>query len=178
MCKPSVFISYSHDSEEHKDMVLSFANQLIDDGIDCFLDQYEDAPVEGWTRWMNNCINDADFVLMICTENYFNRVMGKEKKGIGLGGKFEGKLIYTKIYKDGSENYKYLPVLFDNNHSKFIPDILQDFNYYVINSEEGYESLYRRITHQPKVIKPDIGEQKKLKPKSSVKSFIQPLNKP
>jgi hypothetical protein len=178
MSKPSVFISYSHDSEEHKDRVLSFANQLCEDGVDCFLDQYEDSPVEGWTLWMNNCINKADFVLMLCTETYYNRVMGKEKKGIGLGGKFEGKLIHTKIYKDDSNNDKYLPLLFDSNHRKFIPDILQDFNNYVISSKAGYEDLYRRITNQPKVIKPAIGKQKKLKPKSSVKSCIQPLNKP
>lgn len=124
MNKPTVFISYSHDSEGHKDTVHSFANQLCDDGIDCLFDQYEDSPVEGWTQWMNNCINEADFVLMICTETYYNRVMGKEKKGIGLGGKFEGKLIYTKVYKDDSGNSKYLPVLIDNNHHKFIPDIL------------------------------------------------------
>lgn len=48
----------------------------------------------------------------------------------------------------------------------------------MISSEAGYEDLYRRITNQPKVIKPAIGEQKKLKPKSSVKRYIQPLNKP
>lgn len=131
MGKPSVFISYSHDSEEHKDRVLSFADQLCDDGIDCWLDHYIDAPPEGWTQWMNNCINDADFVLMICTEKYYNRVMGKENIGIGLGGKFEGKLIITKIYHDDCRNTKYIPVLLENAQQKFIPDILQDFNYYV-----------------------------------------------
>ncbi len=35
-----LFISYSHDSEKHADRVLALADQLIDDGIDCVLDQY------------------------------------------------------------------------------------------------------------------------------------------
>jgi hypothetical protein len=47
MTKPTVFISYSHDSPEHVDRVLAFANQLRRDGIDCTLDQYETSPPEG-----------------------------------------------------------------------------------------------------------------------------------
>ena len=38
---PKVFISYSHDSQEHKDRVLSLADRLRSDGIDCNIDQYE-----------------------------------------------------------------------------------------------------------------------------------------
>jgi len=45
---PKVFISYSHDSREHKDRVLELSDRLRDDGIDCHLDQYEESPAEGW----------------------------------------------------------------------------------------------------------------------------------
>ncbi|HEY9820529.1 MAG TPA: SEFIR domain-containing protein, partial [Candidatus Sericytochromatia bacterium] len=38
---PTVFISYSRDSREHKDRVLNLADRLRDDGIDCNIDQYE-----------------------------------------------------------------------------------------------------------------------------------------
>ena len=38
---PRVFISYSHDTEAHRDKVLAFADRLCrDDGIDVSLDQY------------------------------------------------------------------------------------------------------------------------------------------
>jgi len=40
MEKIKVFISYSHDSEEHRQRVLEFSDQLRDDGVDCWLDQY------------------------------------------------------------------------------------------------------------------------------------------
>lgn len=35
---PRVFISYSHDSVEHKAFVLQLANRLRADGLDCQLD--------------------------------------------------------------------------------------------------------------------------------------------
>ena len=37
---PRVFISYSHDSEEHADRVLALADALCDGGIDVILDRY------------------------------------------------------------------------------------------------------------------------------------------
>lgn len=35
-----------------------FANKLRSEGIDAILDQYEEAPSEGWPRWMENSINE------------------------------------------------------------------------------------------------------------------------
>lgn len=37
---PKVFISYSHDSEEHKNWVLKLATHLRDHGVDVVLDQW------------------------------------------------------------------------------------------------------------------------------------------
>ena len=73
---PTVFNSYSHDSEAHADLVLALSDRLRADQIDCILDQYEVSPPEGWPRWMDRQIRAADFVLMICPPTYFRRVMG------------------------------------------------------------------------------------------------------
>ncbi len=70
---PRVFISYGHDSQEHKDRVLELADQLREDGIDCTIDQYEEWPAEGWQRWMLNQVEAATFVLVACTEQYDRR---------------------------------------------------------------------------------------------------------
>ena len=83
MKTPTVFISYSHDSPEHTDRVLAFANWLREDGIDCTLDQYETSPPEGWPKWMDRHIAKSDFVIVICTETYYRRVMGEEEPGKG-----------------------------------------------------------------------------------------------
>ena len=46
---PTAFISYSNDSPEHQNCVLTLSNRLQSDGIDTILDQYlESPPSEGW----------------------------------------------------------------------------------------------------------------------------------
>jgi hypothetical protein len=47
------FISYSHDSTEHEELVLRFARRLRKDGVDAQIDQFVGGrPTEGWPRWM------------------------------------------------------------------------------------------------------------------------------
>ncbi|MBK6958070.1 MAG: hypothetical protein IPH22_06480 [Nitrosomonas sp.] len=46
---PKVFISYSHDSNEHRQQVLALADRLNENDIDCEIDQYiNGSPSEGW----------------------------------------------------------------------------------------------------------------------------------
>jgi hypothetical protein len=82
---PRVFISYSHDSDEHRDRVLELANRLRADGIDAIIDQYVQSPREGWPGWCEAEIEKANFVLMVCTEIYLRRVRHKEERGAGRG---------------------------------------------------------------------------------------------
>jgi SEFIR domain len=51
MSAARVFISYSHDSPEHKDRILALSDRLRQAGIDCSIDQYEQSPAKGWPRW-------------------------------------------------------------------------------------------------------------------------------
>ena len=68
---PQVFISYSHDSDDHKQSILALSDRLRSDGIDCQIDQYlNGAPAQGWQRWMEGQIEAADFVLVVCTKIY------------------------------------------------------------------------------------------------------------
>lgn len=159
---PRVFISYSHDSAEHAEKVLAFADKLRAEGIDAVLDQYEVSPPEGWPMWMDREIRGADFVLMICTETYYKRVMGEEEPGKGLGVKWEGKLIYQHIYQAGAENLRFLPVLFEGGEVANIPRPLQDATRYYVDTKRGYEDLYRRLTNQPKTKKGPLGKLKAL----------------
>ncbi|GEM_PF-2688246 len=153
-----VFISYSHDSPEHADKVLAFSNRLRKEGVDCILDQYEESPPEGWPRWMDKHIRDGEFVLMICTETYYKRVMGEEEPGKGLGVRWEGNLIYQHIYNTGTHNTRFIPVLFENGKTEHIATPLQNATRYWVDTEEGYKQLYRRLTGQLRVERPELGE--------------------
>ena len=161
-----VFISYSHDSPEHADRVLALADRLRQDGIDSILDQYIlGSPDEGWPRWMDRQVRDADFVLMICTPTYHRRVMGEEQPGVGHGVNWEGHLIYQHFYQDGTINTRFLPILLEGASASDIPLPFRGVAKYRPMTEEGYEALYRRLTHQPLTPPPDRGTLKKLPPR-------------
>src|SRR5262245_34711513 len=105
-----VFISYSHDSEEHGDKVLALAERLRADGIDAWLDQYESAtPAEGWPRWMLNQIEEAAFVLVVCTETYYRRFRASEEARTRKDMHWEST-ITQEIYDSNSRTYKFVPV--------------------------------------------------------------------
>src|SRR5579863_1114088 len=93
-----VLISYSHDSRELMEKVLRLSDRLRREGVDSCIDQYEDSPPEGWPRWMQNQIEEADAVLVICTRLYEERFKGKSAPRVGLGSNWEGAIITQELY--------------------------------------------------------------------------------
>ena len=159
---PRVFISYSWDSEAHKQHVLELADQLRDEGIDCELDQYHQSPPEGWARWMLRQVKQADFVLMICTQTYYRRALGEEPPGIGKGVKWEGAIITDAIFNSEAKNVKFIPVLFSADDMEFVPEFVFSVSRYIL--PQDHERLYRRLTNQPEVVKRPPGPRKILPP--------------
>lgn len=80
---PRVFISYAHKNQAYEDKVLKLANRFCSEGIDAIIDQYEETPSEGWSRWMEHQITKSEFVLVLCEETY-NRKLYSDKKGKGV----------------------------------------------------------------------------------------------
>jgi SEFIR domain-containing protein len=154
---PKVFISYSHDTVEHQERVLSLADRLRADGIDAEVDQYNAAPSEGWPLWCERQIEGADVVLMVCTENYYRRVSGDEEHGKGLGVVWEARIIRQLLYDAGAVSDKFVPVLFSDTSPEHIPMPIKGGTRYVIDTEDGYEDLYRRLTGQPRLMRPALG---------------------
>jgi nucleoside phosphorylase len=160
--RSKVFISYSHDSEAHRERVLAIADRLRDDGIDCRLDRYEAAPDRGWAKWMLDEIEEARFVLVICTEQYHKRFRGKEESGKGKGATWEGTIVTQALYDSQGSNSKFIPVLLNSNDESFIPIPLRSSNIYKLDREDGYQLLYRRLTNQHETPAPSMGTLKKL----------------
>lgn len=170
MSVTKVFISYSHDSDHHKDKVLELSDSLVSDGIFCILDQYEMAPSEGWVNWMANNIEKSEFIIVVCTENYTSRSKGSVRSGFGKGKKFESLLSLQELYDNESKNEKIIPIVFSANQIDFIPKPLKPFQYYNLENENGYLDLYRRLTNQPEITRPSLGEKKILSKKTKVKA--------
>lgn len=159
--RPKVFISYSHDSDKHRERVLALSERLRADGIETLLDQYVNgSPTQGWPRWMLDQLDTAEFVLVVCTETYYRRFRGHEKPGIGKGVDWEGALITQEIYDTRSTTLKFVPVLFSADALQFVPEPLRAINHYQLTSDAGYESLYDFLLGQAGVEPGPIGSLK------------------
>ncbi|MEF8707032.1 MAG: CHAT domain-containing protein [Candidatus Accumulibacter sp. UW27] len=156
---PRIFISYSHDTNAHKERVLRLSERLRKDGIETSLDQYVNGtPIEKWPRWMLNQIDWAEFILMVCTETYYRRFRGHEEPGKGKGVDWEGAVITQELYDARSATIKFVPVLFDATDERFIPEPVRGHTFYVLNSEQAYRDLYNFLLGQAGVEPGPLGK--------------------
>jgi hypothetical protein len=102
-------------------------------------------------------MENADYVLAVFTEANHRRFKGEEEAGKGLGAQWEGAIITQELFEAAGDNEKFIPVLFAPEDSKNIPQVLRGVQSYDLSSEKGYEELYRRLTNQPRVTKPELG---------------------
>jgi hypothetical protein len=157
----TVFISYSHDSEAHRELVLGLSERLRADGIETILAQYVNgAPQQGWPRWMLEGLDTAQFVLVVCTETYYRRFRGHETPGKGKGVDWEGALITQELYDARSNTLKFVPVLFSADGAEFVPEPLRAFNHYTVISKETYQGLYDFLLGQSGVEPGPLGSIK------------------
>jgi predicted ATP-binding protein involved in virulence len=140
---PTVFISYSHDSDDQMDRVKALADRLRKDGIDCNIDQYESSPPEGWYRWMFNQIEGADFVLVAATKPYYHRFQ-EQQRDKSTGVVWEGAIVAQKLY-DNPRSAKFIPIIFTASDISYIPAFLKGTTHYQLPS--SYENLYRQLTN-------------------------------
>lgn len=167
---PKVFISYSHDNQVFENNILEFANRLRSEGIDANVDLYEEAPVEGWPKWMENQIRSADFVLVVATKSYYDKCYVEDRKGKGVS--WEVNIAYQYIYDNFSENNKFIPVFFDKEDEQYILSPLKPFTFYNINDETGFDRLYWRLRGISKVQKPALGKLRPLPEKEQRTMFF------
>lgn len=156
MPAPSVFISYSHDSPEHKAWVLRLATDLRAAGIDASLDQWDLVPGQDVAAFMHDGIARSDRVLMICTETYVTKSEG------GLGGVGYERLVVTAEVIEAIETRKFIPLVRANSLPNKTPKHLGPRLYIDFSQDEAYqkslETLCRELLGAPASPKPPLGE--------------------
>lgn len=153
-----VFISYTHDSDEHAAKVRRLADTLRDFGLLTVLDQYESpGPSAGWPFWMEKELQAANYVLCVCSATYRRRLDGQEAPEKGKGVAWEGNLIRNELYDAKSDSRKIVPVLFDAEPDDSVPRVMRHFHRHRLPG--GFLDLCRHLTGQtspPPPVNPEI----------------------
>src|SRR5258708_3535262 len=102
---PKVFVSYSHESADHIGWVTDLSTALRKNGIDIILDRWDVRLGQDFTKFMERSVNDADRVLVICTDTY----NAKADQGIGGVG-YEKGIVSAEILAH-STTTKFVPVV-------------------------------------------------------------------
>jgi len=154
----SVFITYSHDSEEHASQVLAFAKRLRADGFRVVLDQdLRSRPEEGWAKWMDRQLREADAVVIVSSEGYRRKLehnIGDDSEP-GLGVAFESTLIWDEIHAARARNTRFFPVVFTDSESTVVPGPLRIAGVYRVYAGTGYSELCDRLRERHAVKNPE-----------------------
>ncbi|WP_166459523.1 SEFIR domain-containing protein [Amycolatopsis pithecellobii] len=170
---PRVFVSYTHDSAEHKDQVLLFSQFLVAQKIDIILDQWFLENRQDWYTWAIGNIASADFVLTIASDRYKRAAEGAVTREDNRGLQAEAALLRENL----EENRplwmtKILPVVLPGHRVEEIPIFLQPrtADHYVVTefTVAGAESLLRVLTGQPPHVRPELGRTPDLPPHQPV----------
>lgn len=161
MNNPNVFISYSHDSDEHKAWVRKLASDLRSHGVNAILDQWDLRLGSDLRFFMENGLSDANMVLCICSESYVN----KFNSGTGGSG-YEGMIMTQSLLQNVNTEFvvsivrnnptlNKVPVAFG---SKVFIDFSDDTQYVA-----RYQELLERIYGEDSKKKPPLGQNPFLK---------------
>jgi hypothetical protein len=139
---PKVFVSYSHDSQEHKDWVLKLATRLVANGVDVILDQWDLHLGGDLPRFMETGLVGANRILAVCTSIYV------EKANTGRGGVGFEKMILTAQLMQDTLSDRIIPIVRDNDAKPPVPIFLASKVYVDFRDDLGYEPNYAELLRE------------------------------
>ncbi|QDG68524.1 hypothetical protein NIBR502772_22005 [Pseudarthrobacter sp. NIBRBAC000502772] len=165
-----VLVSWAHrgeywSSQQEKDweqLVMEFTTALRSMGIDADIDLFhthEDGA--DWTRFGQNAVRDADYVLVAITKGWAQRWSGTNSPHVGAGAAVEADTLKGLFIKNQTELQKKLKlVVLGDQSPRCIPEDMARFTYFKIDVDnlDSFEDLLRTLTSQPYYEKPDLGE--------------------
>lgn len=153
--QPIVFISYSHDSEQHKSWVLQLATRLRSNGVDVILDRWNLKLGNDLPSFMEKGLSKSHRVICVCSDKYVKKA--NEGKG---GVAYEKHIMTAELLNDVETNW-IIPLVRNNPDARKTPIFLGG-RYYIDFAEANlyetkYEELLRDLLNEPILPIPPLG---------------------
>ena len=140
---PKVFISYAWADKDYQDLVLSFASQLVRDGIDVVFDKWDLSEGNDTYAFMEKCATDPSVtnVLMLLDPVYASKA-DEHSGGVGT----ETQIISVKIYNEVTQD-KFIPIVMKRDEEGHVckPTYLQGRLHFDLSVPEKYDETYQRL---------------------------------
>lgn len=158
---PKVFISYAWGTEEYQTKVLSFATDLVNDGIDVVLDRWSLKEGNDTYAFMEQSVIDSTItnVLILLDPNYEKKANVRDG-GVGTETQIISPEVYNKVRQE-----KFLPVVFERGANGEIPkpQYLKTMLHFDLSQDEKYDLEYQRLVKRlygiEIVEKPELGKK-------------------
>jgi hypothetical protein len=150
---PRVFVSYAHDSDEHKKAVKALCDLLKDAGVTVVVDQDEPHDVRrDWHDWMTTGIYRGDYVIVVASAAYRSVGLSELDDRTHSGVQAEYRFLMSMLRESRSTWLpRILPVVLPGHAVSEIPAGLQpyDADHYIVPSltADDVAGLLRTINH-------------------------------
>nr|WP_136252754.1 toll/interleukin-1 receptor domain-containing protein [Ningiella ruwaisensis] len=165
--EPTVFVSYSHDSEAHKNWVLQLATRLRSNGVNILLDRWNLKLGSDLASFMERGLSSSSRVLCICTDIY-----NQKANGFTGGVGYEKQIITAELMSDLNKNWV-IPIVKSVENIDKTPIFLKGRMYVSfeedLKHESSYEELLRELLDEPILPIPPIGKN----PFQNIKAFSE-----
>lgn len=152
---PTVFVSYSHDSREHKQWVAQFATALMEKHVQVIFDQWDLEPGDDVPKFMERAVKAADRVLMICTEPYVRKA-NDGKGGVG----YEAMIVTGELVRDLGTR-KFVPIIRQGGGEPVVPDCVGTRLWVDFSKDEDFDAalvdLIKSLHKSQHLAKPALG---------------------
>lgn len=134
-----VFISYSHDSEDHKEWVKHLATILVKNGVEVILDQWDLRAGKDIPQFVEDSILKSDRVLLICTESY------AEKANNRVGGVGVEALVINSSLMEDLGTSKFVVVVRQQNPRIQLPNLLKSRLFVDFSDDGSFEAQVEHL---------------------------------
>ena len=163
MTHPKCFISYSWDSNDHKDWVRHLASELQRNGVVTYLDQWDVYPGMDLPEYMETRIRESNFVLLVCTP-IFAQKANASRGGVG----YEKNIVTGEIFEGAVSPKKFMPLLRKGSQTESLPSYLKSRVYIDFRNDATFansmELLLRHVYESPKYVRHPLGSRPRLGP--------------